>query len=287
MNRSELRSFHAVAASGGFSAASRELNVSQPTVSVQVKSLEERYGVELFFRSKRRVHLTAAGEELFEITSRIHKAEAEATQVLESFSGLHRGTLSLAAVGPFHATDMIVAYKSRYPAIELQVTFGNSRTCFDRVLSYAADLAIIAEVPSDDRVHTIPYRTHQVVVFVNSSHPFYSRDSVNIEDLAGQPVIRREAGSTTRMAVEAELQKRGIDTQTVLELGSREGIWKAVEQGLGIGFVADFEFVEHPNLRAIPVANADIRTQYFLACLQDRKDTRLVRSFCDVALSAG
>ena len=285
MNRLELRSFHAVAVAGGFSAASRALNVSQPTVSVQVKSLEERYGVDLLVRSNRQVRLTAAGAELFEIASRIHRAETEAVQLLEGFRGLDRGTLSVAAVGPFHATDMIIAYKARYPAIDLQVTFGNSRSCFERVLSCEADTAILAELPADPRVHTTPYSSNQVVVFVHASHPFFERSSIRIEELEGQSIIRREAGSTTRAAVEAELSGRGIETHTALELGSREGVWKAVQQGLGIGFVADFEFIAHPDLRAVPISNADIRTSYFLACLDERKDTRLVRSFYDVALS--
>lgn len=287
MNRLELRSFHAVAVAGGFSAASSALNVSQPTVSVQVKALEERYGVTLFHRSNRQVRLTAAGAELFEITSRIHKAETEAVQLLESFSGLNHGTLSVAAVGPFHATDMVIAYKARYPAVDLQVTFGNSQSCFERLLSCKADIAILADAPADTRVRTTPYRSHRVVIFVASSHPFFERTSIRLEELEGQSIVRREAGSTTRMAVEAALSERQIETRTALELGSREGIWKAVERGLGIGFVADFEFVAHPNLRAIPISNADIRTQYFLACLDERKDTRLVRSFLDVALALG
>lgn len=285
MSRLELRSFHAVAVTGGFSAASRALNVSQPTVSVQVRSLEDRYGTDLFVRSNRQVRLTPAGKELFEITSRIHRAEFEAAQLLDSFKGLDRGTLSVAAVGPFHATDMIIAYKAQHPGIDLQMTFGNSQSCFERVLSSAADVAILAEVPADRRVHTTPYSSNQVVVFVHASHPFFDRTSIRIEELEGQAIIRREAGSTTRAAVEAELGAHGIETRTALELGSREGVWKAVQQGLGIGFVADFEFVAHPDLKAVAISNADIQTRYFLACLDERKDSRLIRSFYDVSLA--
>jgi DNA-binding transcriptional LysR family regulator len=69
MIKSELRSFHAVAVHGGFTAASRQLNISQPTLSTQVKNLEERYGIELFNRVGKKIHLTLAGKELFQITS--------------------------------------------------------------------------------------------------------------------------------------------------------------------------------------------------------------------------
>jgi len=70
-----------------------------------------------------------------------------------------------------------------------------------------------------------------------------------------------------------------------LDIGSREGIWKAVEQGLGIGFVADFEFVPHPNLRAVPIHDANISTKYFLAYLKERQLSRLIGAFCEIAQS--
>lgn len=284
MIRVGLRSFHAVASHGGFLAASRKLRVSQPTVSTQVKALEARYDVELFVRSGRSVKLTAAGKELYEITSRLHQAEQEATQLLQSFSGWHHGKLALAAVGPFHATDMIVAYKTRYPAIDVEVTFGNSKQCFENILSLNADVGILAEVAHDKRVTTVPYSKHEVVVFVNSNHPFSSREAIRIEELQGQKVVRREIGSTTRIAVETELARRGVSVETILELGSREGVWKAVEQGMGLGFVADFEFVPHPNLRAVRLSDASIQTRYYLAYLSERAESRLIRSFTELAL---
>ena len=286
MLKSELRSFHAVAKHSGFSAASKILNVSQPTLSTQVKALEERYGVELIARYGRKVNLTAAGKELFEVTSRLHQAETDAKNLLESFRGFHKGALNLAAVGPFHATNMIIAFKTRYPLIEVGVRFGNSRRCFERIVAHEADIGIIAEVPLDRRVITQPYSKHEVVVFANSAHPFFCRDSIAIRELEGQPIVRREPGSTTRSAIERELDKQGIQTRPILELGSREAIWKAVEQGLGIGFVADFEFVPSPELRAIPFDDVQIETSYYLAYLKERERSHLIRSFTEIAINS-
>ncbi|OED36946.1 hypothetical protein AB833_25315 [Chromatiales bacterium (ex Bugula neritina AB1)] len=284
MLKTELRAFHAVARYGGFSRAAEALHVSQPTLSTQVKELEQRYEIELFNRRGREVHLTNAGKELVEITSRLVQAEQDAENLLDSFRGLDAGALNLAAVGPFHATDMIVAFKQKYPLVNVEVRFGNSSRCFESILAYNADVGIIAEVPSDERVTTIPYSTHDVVVFVNSDHPFFNRESISIAELTGQKTVRRETGSTTRMAIERELDKRKIAIETVLELGSREAIWKAVEQGLGIGFVADFEFVAHPNLRAVRIADAKVQTNYYLAFLTERKDSRVVQTFCNDAI---
>ena len=277
MIHTELRAFHFVAKFGGFSAAAKMMNISQPTLSTQVKALENRYEVELFSRIGRKARLTLAGEELLKTTTRWKQMETEAEDLLNSLKGLHTGVLRIAAVGPFHATDIIVAYKSKYPGIDVTVQFGNSQRCFERLIAMETDVGVIAEVDADSRVSTIPYSAHKVVVFVNSSHPFFNRDSISIQELAKQKVVQREHGSTTRSAMERALIANDVEIDPVMEIGSREGIWKAVEQGLGIGFVADFEFTPHPNLKAIPIHDADISTRYFLAFLNDRQQSRLAR----------
>ena len=101
MLKTAIRSFHAVARYGGFTAAAQHLHISQPTLSSQVRALEERYEVELFDRVGREVRLTVAGNELFQVTSRLHRIEEEIEDLLNSFKGLQSGTLRIAAVGPF------------------------------------------------------------------------------------------------------------------------------------------------------------------------------------------
>lgn len=284
MSDTALRSFHAVALHGGFSAAARALNISQPTLSTQVKALEMRHKTALFTRKGRSVHLTPEGVQLYQITTRLHQNEIEAEALLTSFEGLQAGALRLAAVGPFHATDMIVAFKARYPGIDISVEFANTRRSLDRLLAFEADIGLVARAPDDPRITTLPYSTHEVVVFAPRGHPFFDRDSLSMHELQGQKVIQRERGSQTRAAMEAALQDHDVQVDVIMDLGSREGIWKAVEQGLGIGYVSDFEFVPHPNLRAIAIHDAEVRTQYFLAWLTERQDAHLIRAFRQTAL---
>jgi DNA-binding transcriptional LysR family regulator len=117
----------------------------------------------------------------------------------------------------------------------------------------------------------IPYRTHRVVVFVNRDHPWFKRKSVKL----------RERGSTTRRAFEATMQAEGVTIEPVFEIESREGVWKAVERGLGISVVADFEFVPHPNLRALEISDRAIKTQYNIAHHIGRSHSPIVKAFLD------
>lgn len=278
---SQIRAFHAVAAHGGFTAAARVLNVGQPTLTIQVKDLEESYGVELLIRKSRRVELTEAGAALFDITRGIMKFCDEAHDLLSTHGSSKKGQLRLATVGPFHATEILAAFKRNHPGIGISTLLGNSQRTLAHIINFEAEVAILAHVPEDPRVNMVPYRTHRVVVFVNRDHPWFNRKSVRMRDLADQPFVLRERGSTTRRAFEAAMKEEGLEITPVFEIESREGVWKAVEQGLGISVVADFEFVSHPNLRALEIKDRIITTKYSIAYHKERAHSPIIKAFLD------
>lgn len=274
-----LRSFHAVAENRGFTAAANALHISQPTVTTQVKELEERYGVELLVRRGRRVELTETGAALFDISRRIMSLQDEAEEMLLSSGRLTTGQLRVAAVGPFHATEMVARFLAKYPSIKVSMLLGNSDQTLQRILELESDVAVLAHVVDDPRIYSVPFSTHDVVLFVNDDHAWHGRESIAIAELAGQPLILRETGSTTRRAFEVAAAKAGVPIKPLLEIGSREGVWKAVERGLGVGVVADFEFVAHPRLKTIRIADATVQTEYRLACLQERRHSPKIEAF--------
>ena len=287
MNRTQLRSFHAAAELGGFTAAAKTLSISQPTISTQVRSLEAEYGVELFVRNGRRVQLTPVGGELYEITKRIMLHETEAQQFLQAHAGNLAGHLRLAAVGPFHATDVLVALKTQFPDIQVSVLLGNSQFTLQRLLEFDADVAMIAHFEDDPKVEMVPFSHHRVVVFVYEGHPWFGKKSITLSQLEGEGFILREKGSTTRLAFEQALERAGVTINSVVEIGSREAVWKAVEQGLGVGVVADFEFVPHPRLATVEISDVEITTNYHIAFLKERRDARLIQTLVRIAQTVG
>src|SRR5690625_4403689 len=101
MRRTHLRSFHGVAVTGSFTAAAELLNISQPTVTVQVRALEESYGVELFHRRGREISLTPLGKQLHTLSKQIFSLESEARELLIDSGKLQVGHFRIGAVGPF------------------------------------------------------------------------------------------------------------------------------------------------------------------------------------------
>ena len=201
----QIRSFHAVASAGGFTAASKVLHVGQPTITGQVQALESFYGVELFHRRGRRVELTETGRELFAVTQHMEILEKEAQEVLQSAGGFKSGHLRIGAVGPFHVTEMLAVFHERYPDLKITVTVRNSHEILESLLGFEVDAAVLSQTEEDPRLLAIPFCHEPLVVFVHAEHPWAERDSLKIEELEGQPVILREPGSETRLAFENAL----------------------------------------------------------------------------------
>jgi aminoethylphosphonate catabolism LysR family transcriptional regulator len=278
----QLRAFHGVAAHGGFTAASRVMNVGQPTLTSHVKALEQAFDVELFHPRGRRVVMTDAGVALFQLTRRIMDIEGEARDLLHAFGGFNVGELHVGAVGPFHATEMLSRFSEKFPDIKLSVALGNSREMVDLLLNYSVDVAVLAHVEDDPRIYALPFSRHPVRLFVPTTHPFAKRKKIRIRDLQGQRMVFREKGSTTRLAFERALEQAGVTVATVMEIGSREAVWLAVARGIGISVVSDIEFIPHPELRLVDISDAEIFTTAHVNCLRERKDSRLVKAFFEV-----
>lgn len=235
MTLTQIRSFIAVAQHGGFTAAARALSTSQTTIISQIQALAHEHGVELFHRRGRRVELSAVGLEFLPIARRISGYESDAISLLHDSGALQRGTLKIGAVGPFHVTEMIEAYHVLYPRMHLSVTLGNPEEVLRDLDQYACDVGVVARAFEDERYYTQPYATFPVIAFVNARHRYAARTSITLKELADEPLLMREPGSTTRRALEEALNDAGLPARIAIDIGSREALREAVARGLGFG----------------------------------------------------
>jgi aminoethylphosphonate catabolism LysR family transcriptional regulator len=279
MRLTQLRSFHAVARAGGFTGGARLLHISQPTVTTQVRFLEEAYGAELFYRRGHKVSLTPLGEKLYVIAQKIFALESEAVHLLEDSGELKSGHLRVGAVGPFHVTEMLARFNERYPGLQVSVRVGNSAEVMGGLLEYHTDVAVLAQVADDPRFHSVPYSRHPVVLFVRRDHRFAEREHVSIHELQGERMVLREAGSTTRRAFDEEIARQGVVPRVAMEIGSREAVREAVIKGVGIGVVSEIEFVPDHQLRVVRVSDAQMFTHAHVVCLRERRGARVVEAF--------
>jgi len=279
MNLMHLRAFHAVATHGSFTRAAGALNVTQPTVSDQIKGLENRYEVKLFERHSRRVEMTALGRALYEVTQRQFKLEADAEQLLLTAQGLTHGQLRVAADAPHLVIPLLGSFKRRHPGIALSLQFGNSETLLRSLFERRCDLVVLPDIGADERLHALPIRRDRLIAFVDGGHPWSIRRSIRLAELHGQSLVVREVGSRTRAVFEAAMAHAGVVMGETLEIGSREGVREAVAAGLGIGIVSQTELGVDPRVHAIAIRETGLEVTEFAACLAERQSVRVVAAF--------
>jgi aminoethylphosphonate catabolism LysR family transcriptional regulator len=280
----QLRSFHWVAKEGSFTRASQALRISQPTITTQVKGLEEYYGVELFYRHGRGVILTDVGKTLYAITQSILKLEMEASDLLSSVGQIETGHLHVGAVGPFHVMKMLAAFNKQHDQVHVSVSIGNSEKVLRDLFSYSADVAILADVVDDPRLYSVKYAQFPVVLFLSRSHPWSKRKGVQLRDLHGETMIMREEGSRTRRAIEEALERAGVKPNVLMEIESRESMREAVAEGLGVGVISQDEFVPDPRMKSLPILGSDVSTCTHVACLSARRNVSLIKAFYEVVI---
>lgn len=278
----QLRSFHAVAREGSATQAARVLRISQPTITTQIKELEQDFGVELFTRRGRGLELTALGEELLIQTQQFFKSEDEVRELLEAAGKLEHGSLRIGAVGPFHVMRMLSAFQKHHPAIEVSVDLGNSGRVLRCLREFRTDVAVLSQITRDPDLLTIPYSRQRVVVFVGRRHPWHKRESIKVAELQDQDMVMREQGSMTRRAFEQGLEKAGVQPNIVMEIGSREAVWEAVAEGLGVGMVSEASVLPDKRVVALTISDAEIYTETHVVCLKERGQSRLINAFLDV-----
>lgn len=283
INHAQLRAFHAVAAEGGFTKAARLLHVTQPTLSQEVKALEEAHGVLLFDRTRRSVALTEVGQALFAVTRRLFAAEQEALELLGGVHHLDGGTLAVGADGPFHAVPLIAAFTRRHPGPTVALSVGNSQTLLRGLLDTRIDVAVLADVPGDSRLYVLPLRRDPVKVLLPRAHRLARQRAVTLNDLAAEPLVLREPGSMTRRLVEQVFADQDIAPSATLDIESREAVVEAVAAGLGVGFVSAAEFTADPRLVLLPFAGVVVEMDEYVVCLRERRRLAVVRAFLELA----
>jgi len=284
VNFNQLRSFYAVAQEMSFTKAAKRLHIGQPTLTVQVRALEERYGIELFLRSARGLQLSTTGEALFAIARQIFLHEEQAVELLRSTNDEVAGQLRVGTVGPCFVMNLVAKFRQSFPLVQVRLDSDNSEGVMRKILEAVTDVAITGNPGDDPRLHSVRLGSHEVQVFVNRDHPWAQLKSVKLQQLDGQPMIMRESGSMTRSAIEAAMAERGVRPVVVMEV-PREAVREAVREGLGIGIVSEAEAREHPDLHLLRISDYPSHTQSYVICLRARQFSRPIAAFLDLAKS--
>ncbi|TPJ49678.1 LysR substrate-binding domain-containing protein [Mesorhizobium sp. B2-7-1] len=281
----QLRAFHQVAISGGFSRAAEALFLTQPAISDQVRKLEEEYDVLLFNRNKKQVTLTTQGQRLLEITHRMFETEQQALELLTESRALRSGTLRIVADAAHHLLHILGAFRARYPGVQVSVRSGNTETVISSLYSYEADIGVLGEMPAGRDFEMLKLNSTPIIAFVSADSPLSGRKSLTLGQLAQEPLVMRERGSKTRKKLEDLATASNVELKPAIEAEGREAVREIVASGAGVGFVSAAEFGHDSRLVPITIDAPETLMDEALICLRERSGGKLVRAFLDMARS--
>lgn len=279
-----LAAFHAVARSGGFTAAAKLLNVGQPTVSTHVRALEDHFRIELFHRRGRKVELTEIGRLLMTITQGLFGHEEEAISLLRAAQALEIGLVKVGAIRPSDVMEIAAELRTRHTNLRLTVTMASAPDILDGLLKFDFDVGVVGSDPQDLRFFSQFYNRHRVLIVANKSHPLARRRSIRIEELEGQDFILRAPGSTTRAIFDRALQSARVNIRPIMETNNREAVNAAILRGIGIGAISDSEIAADENLKVLNLSNVKLFNYAYVVCLAERRKRPLIDGFIQAAM---
>ncbi|WP_051276534.1 selenium metabolism-associated LysR family transcriptional regulator [Desulfovirgula thermocuniculi] len=291
MNFHQLHIFKVVADKKSFSKAAQVLFISQPAISMQIKSLEEHFGTRLFERNTHQVNLTEAGRILYNYVEKILTLIDEAEQEISILTGCVRGTLSIGAsftLGEYVIPQVIGRFKTQYPLVKVFLQVTNTEQIAKRVLKGTLDLGLIeSHIDNQDNQDLVvkPFLQDELIVILPIDHPLAGRKSISLDELVALPLVLREKGSGTRKVAEERLKEAGVELSAlnvVMELGSTEAVKKAVEAGFGASIISTWAVQKELKLHTLkPVKIKDISLlrNFYIIFRENRAHVPVVKEF--------
>jgi LysR family transcriptional regulator, low CO2-responsive transcriptional regulator len=243
MDTRQLAAFCEVVERRSFSEAAARLGVTQPAVSQQVRSLEERLGAQLLDRSGRRVEPTEAGLRLYRGAQRLLALEEQLLEDLAEPDAPLRGTLEIgASTGPAAIVLPMLLCRFQRENVELRVhlSVSDTQSVVELVADRRLQLGIVGAARRHRSVAFEPFFRDEVILACPPGHPFAGR-TVDLDELRAGPLILMQQGAGVRQMLEDELRKDGRrlrDLDAPLELGLQESVRSAVQGGFGVAFIS-------------------------------------------------
>ena len=278
----QLEIFECVARLESVSRAAESLHLTQPAVSLQMKSLSAAIGQRLTEPIGRRIRLTQAGRDLAEACRELAAIWSTFEARLDDVAALRRGRLRVSVVttAKYFLPKALGRFVKQHPGIEVELDVQNREGVLGRLNERIDDLYVMSAPPRHPAIDAEPFLGNPLVVI--APRDFRApRAAPSLADLAGERFLLREAGSGTRMVVDEHLAREGVQLAQRMTVGSNEAIKQAVAGGLGLAVVSRHALsaADLAEIKVLRVRGFPIEREWYVVHWHDQRLSAAAEAF--------
>jgi len=288
----QLQTFIEVAREKSVSKAAERLFVTQPAVSMQIRQLEEAFGLSLIEPVGRNIQLTHAGHEFLNhaiaAISRLKDLEASMAEHV----GMKKGRIELAVVSTakYFVPMLLVRFAQQLPGIEVKLRIDNRENILGMLSRSEVDLVIMGRAPNTLDCEATPFATNPLGIVSAPDHPLARRKRLSIDTLKDYDFVVREQGSGTRAAMERLFAQHDLPLKAAMEMPSNETIKQAVMAGMGLSFLS-LRTVRHElaggHMALVDIGGMPIMGKWYVTHLTQKKLSPAAKALKEFLIEQG
>ncbi|GAB6255058.1 LysR family transcriptional regulator [Peribacillus sp. NPDC101481] len=279
-----LKTFVTLVEVKNFTKTAEMLLMSQPSVSLHIKKLEEEFQTKLFLRSPKFLKVTLTGEILYDRAKQMITIYEQTRQDIQEHDSSIKGELKIGAsftIGEYILPSLLIDLQEDYPELELQVVIGNTEEIVQAVRLYKVDIGLIEGQTNEKELSVHPFMQDELFIVSSNNHVLSNKDEVEITDLHDQAWVTREVGSGTREYLNHVIRSNGLKIKSILTISSNQGIKETlIKNGAGLALLSRSVIerdVQNKILSIIQVKNESFNrtlSYVYSPIMEDKKNVK-------------
>ena len=288
----QLHTFIEVARQRSVSKAAERLFVTQPAVSMQIRQLEDAFGLPLIEPLGRNIQLTHAGEAFLTHAIAAMGQLKDLEALMAEYVGTKKGHIDLAVVSTakYFIPMLLVRFGRLLPGIDIHLSIDNRENILGMMARNEADLVVMGRAPDNMDCEATPFATNPLAIVAAPDHALVRRKRLPFSALGEHGFVVREQGSGTRAAMERLFAEHQTALKVVMEMPSNETIKQAVMAGMGLSFLS-LRTVRHElasgHIALVDIEGMPLMGNWYITHLSHKKLSPAARAFKEFLIEQG
>jgi DNA-binding transcriptional LysR family regulator len=279
----QLEMFLKIVQTKSITKTAEAMHLTQPAVSIQLKNFQKQFDIPLTEMINKKIYITDFGKEIAESAENIINEANLINYQIMKFKGALTGTLKINSVstGKYVIPYFLSGFLKKNESVELRLDVSNKTKVIENLENNESDFSLVSIVPKNLKLNSIELMPNSLFL-VGNQHSLDEIPIMNKSILEALPLIYREEGSATRMAMEKFIERNRIKVRKKIQLTSNEAVKQAVLAGIGYSIMPIIGLkneLQNNQLQIIPVKGLPIKTTWNLVWLKSKKLSPVAKAF--------